>query len=103
MSWLFGGSAKEEKKVGPTPEESLKALGSQIDNIEKRSKLLDSKSKKLVQEALQKKKNKDEKGALLCLKRKKMYENEMNKMDGMRVLMEQQRMQLEGNFQNILG
>lgn len=95
MAWLFG-SKKEEKKAAPNPEEAMKSLSQQIDNIDKRQKVLDVKSKKLIQEALSYKKAKNNKAAVLALKKKKLVEQEMNKIDGMKMLMEQQKLQLEG-------
>jgi len=40
---------------------------------------------------------KDKKGAMLCLKRKKMYEGEISKIQGARITMEQQVLSLENH------
>lgn len=71
MAWLFGSSKKEEKKA-PNPEEAMKALSQQIENIDKRQKVLENKSKKLVEEALKLKKSKNTKGAVLALKKRNL-------------------------------
>lgn len=100
MSWLFG-KKKEEKKV-INQEEAARNLSNQIENIDKRQKVLEMKSKKLIQEALQLKKAKNTKAALLAMKKKKLVDQEMNKIDGMKMLMEQQKYQLEGKYAILL-
>ena len=96
MSWLFGGGKKKEEKKKANPEDAMKAINSQIDNIGKREQVLEVKTQQLVKEALQKKKAKDNRGAILALKKKKLVEQEINKISGMKMLMEQQKLQLEG-------
>lgn len=94
MSWLFGKKKEEKKK--PNSEEAMKAINMQIDNIGKREQVLDVRSKQLVQEALKQKKSKNSRAAILALKKKKLVEQEMHKIGGMKMLLEQQKLQLEG-------
>ncbi len=94
MSWLFGKKKEEKKK--PNPEEAMKAINAQIENIGKREKVLEIKSKSLVDEALKNKKAKNTRAAILALKKKKLVEQEINKIGGMKMLLEQQKLQLEG-------
>ena len=102
MSWLFGRKNKESKDQKKTvnPEQALQNIATQIDNISKRQQLLEVKAKKLTQEALAYKKAKNTKAAVLSLKKKKLLDQELNKIDGMKMLLEQQKVQLEGNRHN---
>eukprot|EP01022_Parablepharisma_sp_SALTPOND_P004858 TRINITY_DN121133_c0_g1_i1.p4 TRINITY_DN121133_c0_g1~~TRINITY_DN121133_c0_g1_i1.p4 ORF type:complete len:195 (-),score=51.12 TRINITY_DN121133_c0_g1_i1:2564-3148(-) len=95
MSWLFGKKKEEKKK--PNPEEAMRAINSQIDNIGKREQVLEIKAKNLTQEALKNKKAKNNRAAILALKKKKLAEQELNKIGGMKMLLEQQKLQLEGS------
>lgn len=94
MSWLFGKKKEEKKK--PDPEAAMKAISMQIENISKRQMVLEKKGNDLKVEAIKQKKNKNTRGAVLALKKRKLVEQEMNKIDGMKMLMEQQKLQLEG-------
>ena len=96
MSWLFGSKPAQQKKAAPNVDQLLQSIGMQIDNISKRQKLLEAKAASLTQEALKLKKGKNVKGAILALKKKKLIDQELNKIDGMKMLMEQQRLQFEG-------
>ena len=60
----------------------MNKLMDQIENVEKRIKKIDMDIKNLLQEALSKKKANDKRGALMALKRKKMLEKEVAKLDG---------------------
>jgi hypothetical protein len=85
--------------------------------VGKRSKKIEMDMKRLMEEALQKKKQKDTRGkaitwhnltnpigAIFALKRKKMLEKEVAKLDGQMVLLEQQRMAIESkDYDQILG
>ena len=66
----------------------MEKLDNQIENIEKREKVLENKIKSLKMEAITKKKAKDNRGAIHALKQSKMYEKELAKIDGMKTLME---------------
>lgn len=94
MSWLFGKKKEEKKKADP--EKAMQAISMNIENITKRQQVLEVKSKGLAQEALKQKKAKNNRGAILALKKRKLVEQEMNKIDGMKMLLEQQKLQLEG-------
>lgn len=96
---LFG----KKKKKNMNPEEVLKTMESlrkTIEDIEKRSNLLQNKSQLELQNALQRKKLGDRNGALISLKRKKMYENEASKLEGSRMNIEQQLFAIEGASMN---
>jgi hypothetical protein len=93
--WLFGGK-KEVKKEAPKPEETINKISTQLSDLEKYQKVLEVKSSTLTKEALKHKKAKNNRAAILALKKKKMNDQEMNKIDGMKLLLEQQKHQLEG-------
>ena len=103
MSWLFGGGKKKEVKKAPSSEEAMKSINMQIDHTEKRQMVLENKKTTLVQEALKCKKAKNNRGAIMALKKKKLIEQEMNKIDGMKVLLEQQKLQLEGSVLGLIS
>ena len=83
-------------------------LADTIEHTEKRAKVLEKKVNDLKMEALQSRKNKDNRGILLILiklsigalhamKRMKMLEKELAQIDGMKTLLEQQRFMIESN------
>ena len=93
MSWLFGKKKEEKKTIDPG--KAMEAINMQIENIGKREQVLELKSKNLAVEALKNKKAKNTRAAVLCLKKRKLVDQEMNKIGGMKMLMEQQKAQLE--------
>jgi len=64
---LFGSSSGSaaSKKAEPQidPHETMNKLSEQIENVQKRAKKLDMDMKRLLEEALQKKKQKDQRGS----------------------------------------
>ncbi|CDW78314.1 vacuolar sorting protein [Stylonychia lemnae] len=100
---LFGSSGGDKKKEAPPqvdPTQTMDRLSEQIENVQKRSKKIEMDMKRLLQEALEKKKAKDTRGAVFALKRKKMLEKEVAKLDGQMVLLEQQRLMIETSIQD---
>ena len=101
MSWLFG---KKKKKAAEAPRPDVGQVKENIDkqieftgmNIAKYEKQIDD-IKKKAKEALGKK---DKKKAILLMKKKKMYEAEISKLDGMRLMMEQQKLNMESQMNN---
>jgi hypothetical protein len=65
---LFGSSSSSQpvKQQAPQsdPMETMNKLSEQIENVQKRSKKIEMDMKRLVEEALQKKKQKDTRGTL---------------------------------------
>ena len=97
MKALFGGGKKKPVVQVKDPMETIGKLEAQIENIDKRGKILENKIKALKNEALTKKRNKDNRGAVHALKQSKMQEKEMGKLDGMKILLEQQKMAIESS------
>ena len=100
MSWLFG-KKKEAKKEQPKPQDAIKNINEQIENIDAREKLLEKKMHTLTQEALKLNKEKNKRGAVLALKKKKMIEGEYNKISGMKLMLEQQKVQIEATINDV--
>ena len=87
---LFGGKKQAAPAEKPKVEamDAVQKLDERVIDIEKRTKVIEARANNLKAEALQKKKNKDNRGAIMALKKKKMLEKEVNKLDGMRILLE---------------
>jgi len=88
---LFG-----RKKKAPPPKESIAKLRETLEMLEKREQFLQKKMDKEVGEAKKFMQQKNKRAALMCLKRKKTYEVQVEKIAGARMTIEQQVMTLEG-------
>lgn len=96
---LFG-----KAKTQPPPPDSAQTimkLRSTLDTLEKRESHIEKKITAQLVEAKKKSAAKDKKGALFCLKRKKMFESEINKIQGARMTLEQQILTLESATVNM--
>jgi len=76
------------------------SLRENIKTQEKREEHLERKIEQLQQEAKDKMGKKDKKGALFALKRKKLYEGEVDKISNIKMTLETQVMNLESAQQN---
>lgn len=96
---LFG--KKKAAAAAPTdPTNTILRLRETLDTLDKREVHLQKKIKGQLLEAKAKSQAKDKKAALFALKRKKMYEGEINKINGARMTLEQQVIALEGSNMN---
>lgn len=77
------------------------SLRQTLSTLEKRQDLLQKKITQQLDEARKLSAAKNKKGALFCLKRKKMYEKEIEKIDGARINIESQVMALESSISNV--
>lgn len=84
-----GGGASVNNAVG-----NIKTT---IQNMQKRQDVLEKKMKVETKKALEYKKKGNQKGALLCLKKKKMYEKEVDKITASIFNLEQQAATLESS------
>lgn len=102
---LFGRprnvAAKPQQRSTPDIAEAIKKLRSTIDTLDKREQHIDKKIRQQLLEAKQKMAAKDKRGALFCLKRKKMFEGEIEKITGARLTLEQQVLALETSAMNM--
>ena len=96
---LFGQKDAKPVVEKKDPQETIDKLNTQCESIKKRINVLENRTKDLKQEALAKRKAKDERGALMALKKMKMFEKELQKLDGQSIMLEQQKMMIEStNF-----
>lgn len=97
---LFG-----KKKAAPVPQASavdtIAKLRDSLSILEKREEHIGKKIESSLAEAKLRSQKKDKNGALFALKRKKMYEAEVSKLQGARITMENQILALESASVNI--
>lgn len=102
---LFGKkkTATPANMGGPTqnPVDTIKLLRDNLVTLEKREEHIQKKIEAALQEARQKSQKKDKNGALFALKRKKMYEAEVAKLQGARITLDSQILALESAAVNI--
>lgn len=96
---LFG-KKKDPKMNQEQVLKSMESLRKTIEDISKRSQVLQNKASNEMKDALNRKKLGDRSGALICLKRKKLYEGEIGKLEGARMNLEQQLFAIEGASMN---
>jgi len=94
---LFG---KKKQKPVPKLSDSIMKLREASANLDKRQEFLVKKSEEALTEAKKKSKAKDKRGALFHLKRKKMYEKQIDQIYGKKTNIETQIMALEGASSN---
>mmetsp|Transcript_20663 Transcript_20663/g.28453 ORF Transcript_20663/g.28453 Transcript_20663/m.28453 type:complete len:227 (-) Transcript_20663:1283-1963(-) len=83
------------------PVDTIKMLRDNLAVLEKREEHIQRKMEAALKEAKEKGMKKDKNGALLALKRKKMFEAEVNKLQGARITMDSQILALESASVNI--
>lgn len=86
---------------GATPVDTIKLLRDNLVVLEKREEHIGKKIEAALQEAKLKSQKKDKNGALFALKRKKMYENEVAKLQGARITLDSQILALESAAVNL--
>merc|ERR1711881_547651 len=98
---LFGKPKPKSKAAKPkSVADTMKVLDSSINQTEKRAEHLEKKIKAQLMEAKKKGKAGNKAGALLCLKRKKMYEAEVIKLRQMIMNLESQKFAVESSAMN---
>ena len=100
---LFGGSSGGQPQAAAAqpqinPDQTLERLEGQCSTIEKRIKVMENQIKDAKATALAKKKAGDIRGATLALKKMKMYEGEITKLDGQQMMLEQQKMTIQSTM-----
>lgn len=97
---LFG-----KKKAAPPPAQDptvvIASIRNNLDMLDKREQHIQKRIEQAVVEARAKAAKKDKNGALFCLKRKKLYEQEVSKLQGARITLENQALALESASVNI--
>lgn len=99
---LFGSKKKATSprpRGGQSTQESIQRLNEALENLEKRERHIAKRVEKEQGDAKKLIAAKNKNGALMALKRKKMYEGQLVKINGTRMTIENQRMALENaNF-----
>lgn len=95
---LFG---KKKAAPPPNPADAIIKLRGTMETLTKREAYIQKKIELMVGEAKQKMARKDKNGALFALKKKKMYEAEITKIQGAMMNLESQAMSLEGSATNM--
>jgi len=93
------GTARSAAANNPT--NTVITLRDSLSTLEKREDHLYKKMEEMQADAKKKMARKDKKGALFSLKRKKMFEAEIDKIQGSKMTLETQIMSLESNVQNM--
>ena len=101
-----GGAPPPQRKAPARPQasravQSVAKIKQTQERLEKRQKLLEKKIAAQIKQAKAKSKAGDKRGALMCLKRKKMYDKEIAKMQGVSMTLEQQIFNIEGAQTNV--
>lgn len=97
---LFG-KKKPTAAPAPLPVDTIKMLRDNLIVLEKREEHIQKKIEMALTEAKMKSGKKDKNGALFALKRKKMYEAEVSKLQGARITLDSQILALESAAVNI--
>mmetsp|Transcript_4362 Transcript_4362/g.7155 ORF Transcript_4362/g.7155 Transcript_4362/m.7155 type:complete len:233 (+) Transcript_4362:106-804(+) len=97
---LFG-KKKANAAPAPLPVDTIKVLRENLEVLEKREEHITKKIETALAEAKLKSSKKDKNGALFALKRKKMYEAEVSKLQGARITLDSQILALESAAVNI--
>mmetsp|Transcript_7127 Transcript_7127/g.10834 ORF Transcript_7127/g.10834 Transcript_7127/m.10834 type:complete len:225 (-) Transcript_7127:49-723(-) len=92
---LFGKGRIFDEPKTVTPEDTIKNLRFHIQRQEKRESFLDKKVLLLAQEAKEKLNNGDKKGAVAAMKKRKLYQAELEKIANVKMTLETQAMNLE--------
>ena len=92
---MFGGGEKKPAAPQVDAQETIAKLNAQCENVQKRITVVENKMADMKREALEKRKKKDDRGALICLQKMKMYEKEVKKLDGQSIMLENQKMMIE--------
>jgi len=102
MSWLFGKKKKDKKKEAPKADinATKKKLDDQVNFVEMNINKYEKQISDIKAKAKVALKNKDKKKAIMLMKKKKMFEAEISKLDGMRLMMEQQKLNMESQMNN---
>jgi len=97
---LFGNKNKKNIAVTNNNMLVMNNLRDKIEILNQRNKYIEGRISEALIEAKIKLENKDKNGALLSLKRKKMFEEEIEKNNGMLLVLENQIFTLEGASMN---
>eukprot|EP00618_Florenciella_parvula_P008366 CAMPEP_0119475716 /NCGR_PEP_ID=MMETSP1344-20130328/6495_1 /TAXON_ID=236787 /ORGANISM="Florenciella parvula, Strain CCMP2471" /LENGTH=277 /DNA_ID=CAMNT_0007509301 /DNA_START=204 /DNA_END=1038 /DNA_ORIENTATION=- len=96
-----GNQPARARQAAPDAAQAILKLRGTVETLDKREAHIGTKITAQTTEAKAKLAKKDKKGALICMKRKKMFENEITKIQGARLTLEQQMLALENAAMNM--
>jgi len=96
MSRLFG-----KAKKAPSAADQIGKMKETLANMDQREALLNKKINDQLVQAKQMMAKKNKNGALMCLKRKKMYEKQVQQLNGTRLTLESQLIAIENQSMNV--
>jgi len=88
---------QQARQATPDVAQSILKLRQTVETLDKRESHIQKKVEAQMLEAKQRMKKGDKRSALYCMKRKKMFEGEIDKIRGARMTLEQQMMALESS------
>eukprot|EP01130_Rhizamoeba_saxonica_P003515 TRINITY_DN147_c0_g1_i1.p1 TRINITY_DN147_c0_g1~~TRINITY_DN147_c0_g1_i1.p1 ORF type:complete len:119 (-),score=19.91 TRINITY_DN147_c0_g1_i1:369-725(-) len=100
MMNLFGRAKQQPKSDTP---QVLKNMRDQLNVLEKRQQYIEKKMLEEVNRARKLVKSNNRKGAILCLKRKRMLDKQAQQIMGAIMTIETQLMTIEGHTTNLLA
>lgn len=98
---LFGKKKAPPPPPAANPVDTIQMLSENLTVLQKREAHIMKKIEATILEAKTKMAKKDKNGALFALKRKKMYENEVSKLQGAQITLDTQILALENATVNI--
>lgn len=101
FSKFFGKPSPDKKQQKKNATESINVLRKAIQKLEKREIFLNKRIEQITKEVQLKVKQKNKKGALACLKKKKMLEKQVDNIMGKAMNLENQIMTLEDAVMNV--
>jgi hypothetical protein len=95
---LFGSKAdaKPQAAAPVDTQATSQKMQTQIENIDMRIKKLENDATNYKKIAVEKKKNGDSRGAVIALRKSKMYDKELAKLEGQSMMIEQQMQMIQG-------
>ena len=95
---LFGSKAdaKPAQAAPVDTQGTIQKMQGQIENIDMRIKKIENDANSYKKLAVEKKKAGDSRGAVIALRKSKMYDKELAKLEGQSMMIEQQMQMIQG-------
>ena len=95
---LFGSKAdaKPQAAAPVDTQNTIQKMQGQIENIDMRIKKIENDANNYKKIAVDKKKAGDSRGAVIALRKSKMYDKELAKLEGQSMMIEQQMQMIQG-------
>lgn len=95
---LFGSKAdaKPAQAAPVDTQGTIQKMQGQIENIDMRIKKIENDANNYKKIAVEKKKAGDSRGAVIALRKSKMYDKELAKLEGQSMMIEQQMQMIQG-------